>query len=455
MTITRSKQEWQALDGQHHLHPFTDFKEMAEKGSRIITRAEGAYLWDADGNKILDGMAGLWCMNIGYGRKEIADVAYKQMLELPYYNNFFQTAHPPAIELSKALAEVAPAGFEHVFFTGSGSEANDTVIRMVWRYWQLLDQPQRRVIISRKNGYHGSTLGGASLSGMKVVHEQMGKLVPDIVHINQPYWFGEGADMSPEEFGLARARELRAKIEEIGADQVAAFIAEPIQGAGGVIIPPESYWPEIQKICDEYGILLIADEVISGFGRTGKWFGSDYYGIKPDLIPVAKGITSGYVPLGGVLVGERVGKVLCADGGEFYHGFTYSGHPVACAVALENLRILKEEKLIERIDTDLGPYFKEKLGSLQAHPIVGEVRTLGMFGAIEMVADKASRQRFPSERHAGLVCREHCFNNGLVMRGVGDTMIIAPPFILSHAQVDELVEKAWRCLDLTAASLKA
>ncbi|MDH2432600.1 aspartate aminotransferase family protein [Pokkaliibacter sp. MBI-7] len=448
----RTREEWQHLDRQHHLHPFTDFKELAGKGSRIISRAEGAYVWDVDGHQILDGMAGLWCVNVGYGRKEIADAVYAQMLQLPYYNNFFQTAHPPAIELASQLTALAPR-FKQVFFTGSGSEANDTVLRMIWRYWQLLDQPQRRVVISRKNAYHGSTLGGASLGGFGVVHEQMGHLIPDIVHINQPYWYGEGQDMSAEEFGLLRARELRDTIEEIGADKVAAFIGEPIQGAGGVIIPPATYWPEIQKICDEYGILLVTDEVICGFGRTGKWFGADYFGVKPDLMPVAKGITSGYIPLGGVMVSERVSDVLMGDAGEFYHGFTYSGHPVACAAALTNLSILHQEHLVTRIKDDIGPYLQQQLRTLQAHPLVGEVRGLGLFGAIELVADKASHRRFDSKQGVGMRCREHCFQNGLIMRAVGDTMIIAPPFIISHAQVDELVSKAWKCLDLTARSI--
>ncbi|MFP8967503.1 aspartate aminotransferase family protein [Pokkaliibacter sp. CJK22405] len=449
----RNRAEWQQLDSQHHLHPFTDFKDLAKKGSRIITRAEGAYIWDVDGNKILDGMAGLWCVNVGYGRKELADAAYQQLMELPYYNNFFQTSHPPAIELSRQLTELAP-GFDQVFFTGSGSEANDTVIRMIWRYWQLKDQPNRRVIISRKNGYHGSTLGGASLGGFEAVHKQMGATVPDITHINQPYWYGEGQDISPEEFGLARANELREAIERIGPDKVAAFIGEPIQGAGGVIIPPSTYWPEIQKICDEYGILLVTDEVICGFGRTGKWFGAEYYGIKPDLMPVAKGITSGYVPLGGVMVSHKVSEVLMGEAGEFYHGFTYSGHPVACSVAMANLKILKEEKLVERIAEDVGPYLQQKLAGLKDHPLVGEVRGLGFFGAIELVKDKASHTRFDSAQGVGTQCRDHCFSNGIVMRAVGDTMIIAPPFILTHAQIDELVEKAWKCLDLTQASVK-
>jgi putrescine aminotransferase len=263
---------WQELDRRHFLHPFTDFKALAAKGTRVIVRAEGVYLYDSRGEQILDGMAGLWCVNVGYGRTELADVARAQMLELPYYNSFFQTAHPPAIELAKQLVDVTPPQFNHVFFAGSGSEANDTVVRMVRRYWDLMGEPGRTVIVSRENAYHGSTMAGASLGGMAFMHAQGGLPIPGIVHIRQPYWYAEGGELSAEEFGLVAAHALEQKIAEIGADKVAAFIGEPIQGAGGVIIPPETYWPEIQRICDRHGILLIVDEVICGFGRTATGF---------------------------------------------------------------------------------------------------------------------------------------------------------------------------------------
>ena len=284
-------------------------------------------------------MSGLWCVALGYGRKELSDAAYKQLLELPYYNSFFQSTTPPAIELARILKEVTPPQFNHVFYTGSGSEANDTLVRLVRRYWQLLGNPERNVIISRWNGYHGSTIAGASLGGMKPMHEQLGPDggLPGIVHINQPYWFGEGGDLSPAEFGLKCARELEQKIEEVGPHRVAAFIGEPVQGAGGLVIPPETYWPEIQRIVDKYGILFASDEVICGFGRTGQWFGCEHYGTRPDFMTMAKALSSGYLPIGGLMVGDRVADVLIDKGGEFFHGFTYSGHPVACAVAIANL----------------------------------------------------------------------------------------------------------------------
>jgi len=448
--------DWKTNDHRHYMHPFTDHKELGEKGgSRIITRADGVYIYDSEGTKILDGMAGLWCMNLGYGRQELVDAAAKQMQELPYYNSFFQCTHPPAIELSELLSDLSPGDFNHVFFTGSGSEANDTQIRLIRRYWDLQGQSEKMTSIARKNAYHGSTLGGASLGGMSAMHEQMVLPVPGIVHIDQPYQFELGADLSPEEFGLRQALLLEEKILEIGVDKVAAFFGEPVQGAGGVIIPPDTYWPEIQRICDEYGILLVADEVITAFGRLGEWFGSTHFGIRPDLISIAKGVSSGYLPLGASLVSDRVAEVVIAEGGEFAHGYTYSGHPAACAVALENLRILQREQIVERVREHTGPYFKERWGSLAEHPIVGEARSLGLVGALEIVSDKASRERFNKDLGAGSQCRDFCVNNGLVMRAVGDTMIVSPPLIVEDKHIDELVEKAWKCLDLTAKSIGA
>ncbi|WP_455914045.1 aspartate aminotransferase family protein [Pseudomonas syringae] len=444
--------EWQALSSDHHLAPFSDFKQLKEKGPRIITHAKGVYLWDSEGNKILDGMAGLWCVAIGYGREELANAASKQMRELPYYNLFFQTAHPPALQLAKAISDIAPEGMNHVFFTGSGSEGNDTVLRLVRHYWAIKGQPSKKVIISRVNGYHGSTVAGASLGGMTYMHEQGDLPIPGIVHIPQPYWFGEGGDMTPDEFGVWAAEQLEKKILELGVDNVGAFIAEPIQGAGGVIVPPDTYWPKIKEILAKYDILFVADEVICGFGRTGEWFGSDFYDLKPDLMTIAKGLTSGYIPMGGVIVRDEVVKVL-NEGGDFNHGFTYSGHPVAAAVGLENIRILSEEKIVERVKSQTAPYLQKRLRELSDHPLVGEVRGVGMLGAIELVKDKSTRERYVG-KGAGMICRTFCFNNGLIMRAVGDTMIISPPLVITSAEIDELIEKARKCLDLTLESLQ-
>lgn len=443
-------QSLQQANTAHHLQPFTDNKELGEKGARIITKAQGCYIWDSEGNKILDGMAGLWCVNVGYGRDEIADAVAAQMRELPYYNTFFQTSHPPAVTLAKKLASLAPDHINHVFFTGSGSDANDTILRMVRHYWASLGKKDKKVIISRKNAYHGSTVAGASLGGMTGMHEQGDLPIPNITYINQPYWYGEGGDMDVAEFGLARARELEAEIDRLGEGRVAAFIAEPVQGAGGVIIPPETYWPEIQRICNEREILLIADEVICGFGRTGNWFGSETFGIKPDFMPIAKGLSSGYLPIGGVMMSDRVAQVLIHQGGEFNHGYTYSGHPAACAAALANLAIIEEEKLVDRVRDDIGPYMQQRWAELAAHPIVGEARMVGLMGAIELSADKSTRAPFTAKKGTvGLMCRENCFENNIVMRHVGDSMIISPPLTISYAEVDELMTKAKHCLDLT------
>ncbi|MDE2095337.1 MAG: aspartate aminotransferase family protein [Burkholderiales bacterium] len=456
----------QAADAAHFLHPFTDFRALAEQGSRIVTRADDIYLWDSEGAKILDAMSGLWCVNVGYGQRTLIDAATRQLEQLPFYNAFFQTATPPAIELAQRLAEVTPPSFNHVFFAGSGSEGNDTIVRMVRRYWDIAGRPQRKVIIGRINGYHGSTMAGASLGGMSGMHAQGGLPIPGITHIEQPFWFelGRGAQPAPlspaaekasrDAFGLTAAGWLEAKILEIGADKVAAFIGEPVQGAGGVIVPPETYWPEVQCICDKYGVLLVSDEVICGFGRTGHWFGCERFGFKPDLMTFAKGVTSGYVPLGGVMVGERIAKVLIEQGGEFNHGYTYSGHPVACAVALANIRLIQREGLVERVHDDTGPYLAAQFAALAEHPLVGEVQSCGLMAALQIVKDKPSGRPFDSALEIGMLCRGHCFASGLIMRAVGDRMIIAPPLVITRAQIDEMITLIRHCLDLTLADVR-
>jgi putrescine aminotransferase len=326
---------------------------------------------------------------------------------------------------------------------------------MVRRYWDLLGQPDRQVIISRHNAYHGSTMAGASLGGMSGMHAQGGLPIPNITHIQQPYYFEHGRGMSRDEFGLVAARWLEDKILEVGADKVAAFIGEPVQGAGGVIIPPATYWPEIQRICNKYGILLVSDEVICGFGRTGQWFGCQTMGFQPDLMTFAKGVTSGYVPLGGVMVGERVARVLVEQGGEFNHGFTYSGHPVACAVAVANLRLIQKLKLVEHVHDDVGPYLAQAYAKLGEHPLVGDAETCGLMGALLLVKNKTTGETFPDALEVGMVCRGHCFGNGLIMRAVGDRMIIAPPLVITRAQIDEMVALIRRCLDLTLADAQS
>lgn len=443
----------QKLDAEHHLHPFNDNAALAKRGTRILTRGEGCYVWDADGNQLLDAFAGLWCVNVGYGRKELGEVASKQMTQLAYYNSFFQCTTEPTIELAAKLAELAPGDLNHAFFVNSGSEANDTILRLVRHFWAVQDQPQKTIFIGRHDGYHGTTMAGASLGGMKGMHKQGGLPIPDIHHIDPPFWFADGGDLSEDEYGLVAARRLEQKILELGPERVAAFIGEPIMGAIGVYIPPKTYWPEIERICRQYDVLLVADEVICGFGRTGEWFGSQYFGFQPDIMPVAKGITSGYIPLGAAMFNDRISKVLKEQGGELAHGATYSGHPVCAAVALENIRILQEEKIVEWAKTEIAPYLAQRWAELGEHRLVGQARIAGMVGALELVPDKRKRAFFPERGTVGPRCRDHALKHGLILRATWDAMLLSPPLIITRAQVDELFEKTWKALNDTATDL--
>lgn len=453
-TTAANTADIQATDASHHMHPFTNTGALNRKGARVIERAEGVYLWDSEGNKIIDGMAGLWCVNMGYGRKELVEAAYQQMQTLPYYNTFFQTTHTPAAELAKEIASVTPGDLNHIFFANSGSEAVDTVIRLVRQYWNIKGKPYKNILIGRENAYHGSTIGGTSLGGMSGMHKQGGPLVPNIERIRQPYWYGEAGDMSEEEFGLACAQALEEKILAVGPDNVAAFVGEPIQGAGGVIVPPANYWQEIKRICDKYDVLIAADEVICGFGRTGNWFGCQSFDFQPDLMSMAKGLSSGYLPIAAVAVGDRIANAFIEHDEDFNHGFTYSGHPVAAAVAIENIRLMKEENIVDYVANDIGPYFQTKLREiLSEHPLVGHIEGMGLVAGIALVKDKATKTLFPDDLDIGLICRNHCFENGLIMRAVGSRMVLSPPLVISHAEVDEVLEKARHCFDLTLASV--
>ncbi len=442
-------------DIAHHFHPFTDHKSFhAAGGPRVITHGDGVWIWDAKGNKILDGMSGLWCVNVGYGRKDLAETAYKQMLDLPYYNTFFKTTTVPATELAAKISSLLPERFKHIFFTNSGSEGNDTIVRFVRHYWKVMGKPYRQHFIGRRRGYHGSTMVASNLGGMVGMHEQGGTPFDGFHHVQQPHWFDFGGDKTPDEFGLAAAADLEKKILEIGPDNVAAFIGEPIQGAAGVIIPPASYWPEVQRICRKYDILIISDEVICGFGRTGNWFGFETFGFEPDIINMAKGLSSGYLPIGAVAFSDKLTVPFFEKGGDFNHGMTYDGHPVAAAVALKNIEILQDEKLVERVK-ELGPYFAQGLQSLSDHPIVGEVRSVGLIGAIELSSNKKTRARFHDSGRVGTICRDHCFANNLIMRACWDTMVLAPPFCITKAEIDELFRLARVALDKTFADVKS
>jgi putrescine aminotransferase len=441
--------ELRRLDVAHHLPAQQDHGlMMALGGSRIITRAEGSTIHDGDGHAMLDGMAGLWCVQVGYGREELAKAAHDQMLELAYYNTFFKTASPPTVLLAAKLAELLGGQLQHIFFNNSGSEAVDTVLRLARYYWQAKGEPNRSVIIARVNGYHGSTIAGASLGGMKPMHAQGGPWVPGIHHVMQPYPFNEGFGEDPLAFGERAADAIEQAILAAGPENVAAFIGEPVQGAGGVIIPPENYWPRVEAICRKYGILLVCDEVICGFGRLGRWFGHHHYGVKPDLVSMAKGLSSGYLPISAVGVADHIVDVLRQTGEDFVHGFTYSGHPTCAAVALKNIEIMERENLVARTAEETGPYLARGLAELAAHPLVGEARSLGLIGAVEIVSRKGTNERFGgSEGKAGLIVRDLCIKHGLMVRAVRDSIVMSPPLVITLAEIDKLLAILRRSLD--------
>ncbi|MGD9981510.1 MAG: aminotransferase [Hyphomonadaceae bacterium] len=449
--------ELRRLDVAHHLPAQANYGEIqALGGSRIITRAEGSTIYDGDGNAILDGMAGLWCVNVGYGRDELVRAASEQMQELPFYNTFFKTATPPTVLLAARLAGLLGGELQHVFFNSSGSEANDTVMRMVRHYWNVAGQPKRTIFISRWNAYHGSTMAGASLGGMKHMHPIGGLPIPGVEHVAQPYKFNEGFGEDEEAFTDRVVQEIEDRILKVGPENVAAFIGEPVQGAGGVIIPPRGYWKRVDAICKKYGILLVSDEVICGFGRLGSWFGFQHYGVTPDLVPMAKGLSSGYLPISAVGVSHRIVEMLREKGGDFVHGYTYSGHPVSAAVALKNIEIIEREGLVERVKNDAGPYFSEALKRLEGDPLVGEVRSLGLIGAVEIVSKPGTNERFTDkEGKAGPVVRDTCIKNGLMVRGIRDSIVMCPPLIITHAEIDRMIDIIARSLREAEPALRA
>ena len=449
--------ELRRLDVAHHLPAQQDHGLMQTLGgSTIITRASGCHIDDGDGRASLDGMAGLWCVQVGYGREELAKVAYDQMVELPYYNTFFKTATPPAVNLAAKIASVLGGNLTHVFFNSSGSEAIDTLIRLARFYWSAKGQPDRNIIIARHNAYHGSTIGGVSLGGMSPMRSQGGPLVPGFEHIMQPYAFNLGFGEDEEAFCNRAVAALEERILEIGPEKVAAFIGEPVQGAGGVIIPPAGYWPKIEAVCRKYGILLICDEVICGFGRLGAWFGFQKYGVKPDLVSMAKGLSSGYLPISAVGVADHIVEVLRGFGDDFIHGYTYSGHPTCAAVALANIEIIQREGLVERVANDIGPYAQAAFASLTDHPLVGQARMTGLIGAVEIVSEPGTNHRFGGkEGKAGPIVRDLCIANGLMVRAIRDSLVFCPPLVITREEVDKAVGILRRSLDEATPRLKA
>lgn len=436
------------LDRKHHLHPFTDSKALHALGTRVITRGEGVYIWDQDGRRLMDGMSGLWCVNIGYGRGELADAASAQLRQLPYYNSFFNCSTPPAIELSAALAAIAPEGVTHTFFNTSGSEANETAVKAARYYWSLRGRPAKKLILAREYAYHGVTMATASLSGLTDMHPQAGLPLAGLVErVSGAYWYKDGAEETPEAYTACLIRNLEDRIALVGAENIAAFIGEPVYGAGGVMTPPPDYWPAVRRVLDAHEILLIADEVVCGYGRTGSWFGSQTYDMRPDILSTAKGLTSGYAPMSATLIHKDIAELLIAEGGEWVHGSTYSGHPLSAAIALRNLRILTEEGLVERVRDDIGPYFQRRLGELAAHPLVGEVRGVGMLGALELVADKPSRRLHDPDIKISVRVREAALQRGLIVRAARNCMMMAPPLVMTEAEVDDFIFMLGAALD--------
>lgn len=457
MTTSNYTRHVRDLDGAHHLHPFSTHHELREKGPRVITGADGVYIHDSEGNKILDGMAGLWCVQLGYGREDLARVAYETMKKLSYYNLFFQTTTPYAAELAALIATKTPKGVDQMLFSSSGSEAVDSAIKLIWYYWNLAGKPQKKAIISRQRAYHGSTIGGASLSGLPFMQGIFDLPLPRFHHIGPtPCYYQYGAaGESEREFALRCAKALEDKILELGPENVAAFAGEPVMGAGGLMTPPDGYWPEIERICRKYDVLFWSDEVICGFGRTGSWFGCQTYGVTPDVMTMAKGMTSGYQPLSAVALGERVSRPIVESNSEMAHGYTYSGHPVACAVAIRNIELISELGLVGPRGDAAIRKFQAGLKALEDHPLVGETRGVGLLGAVELVRNKETRDRYSASGATGVTCRGHCFASGVVMRAVGETMFLCPPLVISDDEIDELFVRVRKALDLTLRDVRS
>jgi putrescine aminotransferase len=437
-------QELRQKDRAHHIHPFTHHADMHREGTRIIKSGDGCHVIDGEGRRLLDGLAGLWCVNVGYNCAAIVEAVHAQMEELPYYPSFFNSTTEPTVLLAEKLAQLAPERLKRVVFSNSGSEAAETALKIVRAYWKLRGRPKKRKIASREFAYHGVTLGAASLTGLPNCTEPFDLPLENFFHVPAPYAWQARTELTPEAFGAdVLARTAEALDREGGAETVAAMFVEPIQGAGGVIVPPPGYLAGLCEICREREILFVADEVITAFGRLGKWFASDE--LAPDLLNVAKGITSGYVPLGATLVSDEVADMIL-PAGYFAHGYTYTGHPVSTAAALANLRVIEELGLVGRVRDDIGPYFQQKLAELATHPAVGEVRGEGLIGAAELVP-RGGRDALEPGLLLGFKAADLVREDGAIVRGIRNLIALAPPLIITHAEIDELFVSVRRGLD--------
>jgi 4-aminobutyrate--pyruvate transaminase len=444
----------EAKDLEHVLHPATNLRLHHEKGPKVHKRAKGVYLWDNQGNQYLEAMAGLWCTALGYGEEELVRAAEAQMRELSYSQIFAGKTNEPSVLLAEKLKSMMPFDAGRVFFGLSGSDANDTQIKLFWYYHNVIGRPARKKIVSRKRGYHGVTIASGSLTGLPAFHKHFDLPIPGVLHTECPHYYRYGESGESEAAFVDRmVAELRALIEREGPETIAAFIAEPVMGAGGVIVPPEGYYPKIQALLAEHGISFIDDEVICGFGRTGKAFGAETLGIEPTTMSVAKAISSAYLPLSAVVIPEWMYEPLIDASGEvgtFGHGFTYSGHPVCAAVALRNLELMEERRVFEHA-ARVGVPFQERLRGFASHPLVGEARGVGLIGGIELVADKRTKAPFDVKRGVGAYCSARCEANGLIARNIGDTVAFCPPLVITEQQVHELFDKFAKAIDETLA----
>ncbi len=443
-----------ARDIAHYLHPYTNLKLHAEKGPLIITEGKGIYVYDDSGNEYIEGLAGLWCTSLGFGEEELVEAATAQLKRLPYYHSFAHKSTNPDIDLAEKLKEIAPLPMSKVFFTNSGSEANDTVVKLVWYYNNALDRPEKKKIISRHKAYHGVTVASASLTGLPNNHRDFDLPIDRILHTECPHHYRFATEgESEEDFATRMAESLDKLIRDEGPETVAAFIAEPVMGAGGVLVPPRTYFAKVQEVLKRHDVLFIADEVICGFGRTGNMWGCQTYDLKPDIITCAKALSSGYLPIAAVLISEPIYQGLVTESekiGVFAHGYTYSGHPVSAAVALRTLELMEERKVVAHIAA-VAPQFQRRLRAFADHPLVGEARGVGLIGAVETVADKATKRPFDPAHKVGPYLEERCRAHGLILRSLLDTIGICPPLIISEEQIDELFDRFTRALDDTEA----
>ena len=455
--MTAQPNSVEARDISYHMHSYTNARRHEEIGPLVIEKGDGIYVEDASGKRYIEAMAGLWSVAVGFSEQRLVDAATRQMKQLPFYHNFTHKSHAPVIDLAEKLVSIAPVPMSKVFFTNSGSEANDTATKMIWYRSNALGQPQKKKIISRKRGYHGVTIASASLTGLPNNHISFDLPIANVIHTGTPHHYRDAQPGESEEaFATRLADELEQLILAEGPDTIAAFIGEPVMGAGGVVVPPATYWEKIQAVLAKYDILLVADEVICGFGRTGSMFGCETFGIRPDILVMSKQLSSSYLPISALLINDRVYQPLADKSnriGTFGHGYTAGGHPVPAAVALENLKIIEENDLVGNAKR-VGAHMQKRLRELADHELVGEVRGVGLIAGVELVADKATRAPWKNAGALGLLVNGHLQENGVISRNMGDTLGFCPPLIITESQVDDMVAAVKKALDASLPEVR-